>query len=148
MKKLSINSLILGMGLGIIISSIINIMWIESKNLEYNDKQTETQNFYSEPLNSNNNVKEETSLEGFNDNKNIKSNKNDIPDLDNKIYIPRGLNSEQIANLLEQEGIIESSEEFNKLAANLVITRKLQHGIKTIPIDSTLDEIMLILTEK
>lgn len=148
MKKLSINSLTIGIGLGIIISSIINIIWVESRNLDYNDKAAETQRIYTESLNSNDNISKLASLKNSNNNSDIKLDKNDISDIDNEIYIPRGFNSEQIANLLEKEDIIESSKEFNELAANLVITRKFQHGLKTIPTDSTLNEIMLILTEK
>ncbi len=148
MKKLSINSLTIGIGLGIIISSIINIIWVESRSLDYNDKVAETQKFYGESLNFNNNISKLASLKTSNNNNHIKLDKNNISDIDNEIYIPRGFNSEQIANLLEKEGIIESSEEFNELATNLVITRKFQHGLKTIPTHSTLNEIMLILTEK
>ena len=63
-----------------------------------------------------------------------------------KIEIFRGMSTDQIALLLESKGIINEATEFSELVDTLKLTNKLRFGVKEIPVNSSLEEILDILT--
>jgi len=156
LKQISIYSLSIGVGVGIIIASLFNIVYIQLEDIYLNDKKSTIQQIYNKDTNITDEIKYDSEkikeLENFNNENNLEVdtsiNNNIINKEYNKIFISKGMKSEEIARLLETEGIIESAHEFNNKATKLKITKKIQYGLKTIPVDSSLDEIILILTEK
>jgi len=156
LKQISIYSLSIGVGVGIIITSIFNIVYIQLEDIYLNDKKSTFQQTYNKNTNITDDIKYDSDkikeLENFNNENNLEVdmsiNNNIINTEYNKIFISKGMKSEEIARLLETEGIIESAREFNNTATKLEITKKIQYGLKTIPVNSSLDEIILILTKK
>lgn len=151
LKKISIYSLVIGIGLGIIISSIFNIVYIQLKGSNIREE---------EPIFENSSIKFDSPKEGQEHGSEFlgdpNENQSELSDPIHKsvknedhheIFIDRGMNSEEIAKLLEEKGIIKSKEEFNALAAKLKLTRNFKYGLKTIPPNSSLEEIMIILTK-
>lgn len=155
LKRISIYSLTIGVGLGIIITSIFNILWIQTKTNNYENENKEVIN---ESINEHRIGKEivdsltKNMITTENNEKGLNSINEDIDGTDEnsvqEVFISKGMQSEAIAQLLESKDIIKSKEEFNSLAAKLGVTKKFQYGLKIIPRHSSLEEIILILTKK
>ena len=64
-----------------------------------------------------------------------------------EIFIEKGMDSIEIAKLLEREKIISDMDEFLKKTYELNLSRQLKYGLKKIPEGSTIEEILKILTE-
>ncbi len=150
MKRFSIRSIFLGIGIGMIITSIANIVFV---NNEVMDMGQENQNnfistVYEQGKLDQDKSKVDTTPNTLDDEEVTMDEEDEETLLDNdyyEIYINKGMNSVEIAALLEREGIITDSKEFNILANKLGIAKVLQFGSKRIPYGSTMEEVLDIL---
>lgn len=146
--------MVIGIGIGMIITSIINLLfWQEPMNSASNiDEdpfitivQNEKNYDKSEGIDSTR-TEQKNSTENihlFDNEENNKGNQEEY----NGIYISKGMNSEEIAELLMDEKIISSSEAFIEMANKLGVIHRLRYGQKKIPVDSSLEDILKILVE-
>ncbi|MCC5909827.1 MAG: hypothetical protein JJT76_05260 [Clostridiaceae bacterium] len=136
MKKFSIHSMALGIGVGMILTAILNIFFntglTEAKNY------TTTDQFITLPeMKTNYDI--EKIEQNFDD---IHKNQEHIT-----INIERGMNTGDIAVLLQKEGLISNSNDFLKTADRMEATNKMRFGEKKIPNNSTLEDIVKILIQ-
>lgn len=67
---------------------------------------------------------------------------------DDYIYvtIPKGCSTEDVANILEREGLIDDKDDFADFVINKNMSRKLRYGQFLIPKDVTYDQLLEILS--
>ncbi len=146
--------LVLGLGIGLLISSLLNIAYPKIKYIPYTDSQIieKARELGMVPLkeaisNSNSNNEEEIAATSSTD-----SGKNDNPAEEKnhtvEFVINKGDNSERIVNKLFEEGIIKDKEEFTKKIVEKELQRKFKHGVYELKIDMEYDSIIKILTGK
>ncbi|SDK46425.1 hypothetical protein [Natronincola ferrireducens] len=152
MKHFSIQSLVIGIGMGMIITSSINILHNGQNDINILDN-----NENSLVVNSQDNrgvpiIAEESHKKPYEN----AEKANNINNEENKtikdqeyieIFIKKGLNSKEIAKILEEKKIIDNSDDFLLLAKELKVTNLLRHGFRKIPVNSSLEEIIEILME-
>lgn len=139
--------MVIGIGIGMIITSIINIIFINEKtngieemNLKKFIKTT------SENLNEVTNKSVEPCIEDRLMAQHIvKDNFVETDKAYIELLIEKGMNSEEIAKLLEKNKIIIDSDEFINIANKLDVTKQLKYGLKKIPKNSSIQDILEIL---
>ena len=62
------------------------------------------------------------------------------------VTIPGGLGSDQVAQILAREGIIDNADSFNKYLVDSRKDRIIRSGVKTIPAGATYEQIASIIT--
>lgn len=139
--------MIIGIGIGLIMAGIINVVIVHNPtngdSFVKPDNSTETcaipQKGAIEDI-------EEKGDDSSINEENIADNTNEETDY-YEIHIEKGMNSIQIAKLLEREGIIANSEEFISLANQQKVDKVLRYGFKKIPMNSSIEEILEILVK-
>ena len=136
MKKVSIRNIIIGIGIGMMLTSTFNMFnnYIYSTNLE--NKSVEEIKELDRDI--------ETDV-SKNDNVEI-ANDNEVENGYYEIDIRRGMTTEQIASHLQEEKVITDAMEFINTVKSLNMTNKLDYGKRRIPYNSTIEEILTILS--
>ncbi|MDR5658237.1 hypothetical protein RH915_01910 [Serpentinicella sp. ANB-PHB4] len=141
MHKFSIRSIIIGIGIGVIITSSLNLIFhskldtINNENEQSafvdfeNDQHDDTPADLSEEI-----------LEEIDENKEVIKESDYI-----EVDIPRGLTTDKIADLLFEKNIINDAKEFTKIAHSLKLTNKLHFGVKALPKEASVEEILAII---
>ncbi|NLM03658.1 MAG: endolytic transglycosylase MltG [Clostridiales bacterium] len=146
MKRFSFLNILIGIGIGMIITSIINIVFISEKyNSDNHVKNVNENNFIKLPTENMYEYTEDISEKSFKQENNVGFNTDE--DSVKEIFIEKGMDSIEIAKLLEREKIISDMDEFLKKTYELNLSRQLKYGLKKIPEGSTIEEILKILTE-
>ncbi|SNR89242.1 hypothetical protein SAMN05446037_1001264 [Anaerovirgula multivorans] len=154
MKHFSIHSIAIGIGIGMVIAGIINILFINDsmndiqsinndpfvKIIKQNETTNDSEKSHIDGID--NNIIEESNIDNSDEMKNVDSNK-----AYKEVYIRKGMTSEEIAQLLEEKEIILSRDEFIYVANNLQMTGRLKYGLKRIPNESSIEDILEILVE-
>lgn len=154
MKHFSIHSIAIGIGIGMIIAGIVNILFINDsmndiqsidhdpfvKIIKQNETTNDSEKSHIDGID--NKVIEESNIDNSDEMKNVDSNK-----AYREVYIRKGMTSEEIAQLLEEKEIILSRDEFIYVANNLQMTSRLKYGLKRIPNESSIEDILEILVE-
>lgn len=70
----------------------------------------------------------------------------DINTSSKTVTIPKGLGSDQVAQLLVREGIIDNAVSFNKYLVDSRKDRIIRSGVKTIPVGASYEQIASIIT--
>lgn len=151
-NKMIVFLVILGFGLGIIISSVINSVYPIVKYKEYSEQKIieeakklgmiekeEYEKLYKK-IAENESVKEE-----------VVENSEVARDVDEKyltIRINKDETSEMIVASLYEEGIIRDKKEFIEVIINKNVEKKLKYGVFKIKENQTYDEIIDILCGK
>lgn len=153
LKRFSIHSMIIGIAIGMIISGIANILLLNNNTSSIAEID---QDFFLKITNQEEaNTTNKASIDYMdanssedNDNKNGQINHVGINNNDyREIYINKGMNSEEIAKLLCEKEIILDSNEFIDLTNKLEMSKKLKYGLKKIPLNSTMEDILEILVK-
>lgn len=71
----------------------------------------------------------------------------DLKDGELKVFIPRGSTSEDIAEILKKNGVIDNTEKFLEVIARKQLSSKLKAGMFVFPKGATLDELVTLLTD-
>lgn len=154
LKHFSIHSIAIGIGIGMIIAGIVNILFINDsmndiqsidhdpfvKIIKQNETTNDSEKSHIDGID--NKVIEESNIDNSDEMKNVDSNK-----AYREVYIRKGMTSEEIAQLLEEKEIILSRDEFIYVANNLQMTSRLKYGLKRIPNESSIEDILEILVE-
>ena len=143
MQKVSIQNILIGIGIGMMLTSSFNMFSGYLAVTTIKDNLTEYSNNVIE--NSDSNIlNEELETENI-----VEQQKNEEPNSTDyyQVEIKKGMTTELIAEHLKAKNIIEDTSEFVELAMKLRITTKFISGYKNIPHGSTLEEIMSILTK-
>lgn len=151
MKHFSIHSMAIGIGIGMILAGIINILF---GDYSINDMQNINSDTFIQITNQKeiNDDSEDSHMDEVDSEDRNIDNSEEMKNVDNnktyrEVYIRKGMTSEEIAQLLEEKDIIISRDEFIYVANNLQMTSRLKYGLKRIPIESTIEEILKILVE-
>ncbi len=160
MRKICIRSMVLGIGIGLILVASLNLFFqYKSNTIQANANPAPGPSSLEESLQ---NMKKDMSEAGI-ANEDTGNNSDIIPEpeaeevaeaesdandmLPVEIRITRGMTSETIADLLVENGVIASRQEFIDLAIELKMTKQFKYGIKLVPHEATLEEIIEILTK-
>jgi len=138
--------MVIGIGIGMIITSIINIVFINEKTnyineinnspfikIPYKDQNEETNDLNKIDINQ--------SING----NNTSNSERDIEREYKEIFIQKGMDSEEIAYLLQKNEIINNADDFIDIVNKLDVANQLKYGLKKIPNNSTLQDILEIL---
>ncbi|KAB3535852.1 endolytic transglycosylase MltG [Alkaliphilus pronyensis] len=164
----------IGIGVGMILAASFNIVFSNNEQQSsinlYNQKQNELEatianlkNSYSHDNTKKNKEGVGINREEYADNNNEeevnnnqqgnnKANNNSVETDETieqdyyEIYITKGMNSQEIAGVLLDIGAIESEEDFLNYSIKKKVTTKFRIGYKKIPVDSSYDDIISILT--
>ena len=71
----------------------------------------------------------------------------DLKDGELKVFIPRGSTSEDIAEILKKNGVIDNTEKFLEVIARKQLSSKLKAGMFVFPKGANLDELVTLLTD-
>lgn len=141
----------IGIGIGMILAGIINILF---GDYSINDMQNINSDTFIQITNQKeiNDDSEDSHMDEVDSEDRNIDNSEEMKNVDNnktyrEVYIRKGMTSEEIAQLLEEKDIIISRDEFIYVANNLQMTSRLKYGLKRIPIESTIEEILKILVE-
>ncbi len=163
MRKICIRSMVLGIGIGLILVATLNLIFqYKSNTLQSNADDASASSGLEASLQ---NMKKDMSEAGIT-NEDTGNNSDIIPQEDKgedikvsdeetgagndppyEIRISRGMTSETIADLLLENDVIDNRQEFIDLAIELKMTKQFKYGIKLVPRDATLKEIIEILTK-
>ncbi|SCY13107.1 hypothetical protein [Alkaliphilus peptidifermentans] len=159
MKRFCILSLIIGIGIGMIITASINIIFqgnqhetaITLKNQQdENDMEKGIGQLKSVELTEkqDNKIIED---EGINEEDFVENNNIDEKDLENdegfyEVYITNGMTTQQIAKSLNEAGAVDDINAFIDYSITKKVTTKFRIGYKKIPVGSSYDDIISILT--
>ena len=64
------------------------------------------------------------------------------------VTIPGGIGSEQVAAILQREGVVDSAYSFNQYLCDKKMDRRIRSGVKTIPAGSTYEDIARIICKE
>ncbi len=163
MRRVCYKSLALGLGIGIIITASANLIFHNASELEKNKEiKNDVINFErSSDRISNDNSETIVVDEKMNIEVNTENNKEQsgLSIADEKeedeiesgekdyilVEIISGMASMEIAQLLYDKGLIENIEVFLKIATSMDAIKTLRRGMKMIPRDSSIEEIVEIL---
>jgi len=163
LRRVCYKSLALGLGIGIIITALANVIFHNAGELEKNKEiSKEVINFERFSSSINNDASEIIILdEKMNIEVNTEKNKeqNTPSKADEKeedeiksgekdyvlVEIIAGMASLEIAQLLYDKGLIEDIEVFLEIATSMDAIKTLRRGIKMIPRESSIEEIVEIL---
>lgn len=161
MNKNKMNKLflILGIGIGLLVASFLNIAYPRTKYISYTDTQIieKARELGMVPLKEaiskkqvSNEGKKEVIEEIVEDSKDLEKEA-DLAEENNHIVefvINKGDNSEQIINKLFDEGIISDKDEFTKTIIERNLQKKFKYGVFELEIEMEHDSLIKILTSR
>ncbi len=144
--------LVLGLGIGLLISSFLNIAYPRIKYIAYTDSQiiekarelgmvSLKESISNSHSNSEEEIAETSSTDLEKDNNHVDEKNHTV-----EFIINKGDNSERIVNKLFEEGIIKDKEEFTKKIVEKELQRKFKHGVFELKKGMEYDSIIRILT--
>lgn len=139
--------LILGIGIGLLTSGMLNIAYPKIKYISYTEAQIIEKArelgmvFLKESIIEKGEEKNANISNNTNDNAHTVEDENIV-----KIIINKGDNSEKIINKLYEEGIIKDKEEFAKKIAERELQRRFKYGVFELKTEMEYDSLIKILT--
>ncbi|WP_352418447.1 hypothetical protein [Proteiniborus sp.] len=140
--------LILGIGIGLLVSSMLNIAYPKTKYISYTETQIieKARELGMVSLKESIIEKEEKNLETSNKTSNDSDFVEDKRTIE--FIINKGDNSEEIVDKLFKEGIIEDKEEFTKKVIDNDIQKKFKYGVYELETKMEYDFLIEVLTGK
>lgn len=139
MKKISIQNIIIGIGIGMMLTSSFNIFYNYKFNTDIKDVTPNNANSIEEN-------EDQPQIIIINDPEEVDDISKNGELYYHHITIKRGMTSDQIAKYLEDEKVIDDPVEFIERVKELNLTNGLHFGDKSIPKGSTIEEILIILS--